>query len=42
MVFDNIENTKTKNTLPSPNKFFVIFVFKNSKHALKFHQNSFY
>ena len=35
IVFKNIKNTKNKNTPPSPNKFFVFFVFKNIKHFLK-------
>ena len=35
MVFENTKNTKNKNTLPSPNNFFVFFVFKNKKQFLK-------
>ena len=35
VVFENTENTKNKNTPPSPNKFFVFFVFKNRKQFLK-------
>lgn len=36
MVFENTENTKNKNTPPSPNKF---FVFKNIKLFLKTEAN---
>ena len=35
MVFENTKNTKNKNTLPSPNNFFVFFVFKNKEQFLK-------
>ena len=35
VFFDNTENAKNKNTPPSPNKFFMFFVFNNIKQFLK-------
>ena len=35
VVFENMKNTKYKNTSPSPNRLFVFFVFKNIKQFLK-------
>ena len=35
MIFENMKNIKNKNTPLSPNKYFVFFVFKNSKQFLK-------
>ena len=35
MVFENTKNTKNKNTPPSPNKFFVFFVFQEQKTVLE-------
>ena len=35
VVFENTKNTKNKNTPPSPNKFFVFFVFQEQKTVLE-------
>ena len=36
---ENTENTKNKNTLHFPNKFFIFYVFKNRKQLLKIGTN---